>query len=526
LAQLPDAPASAQRLARHVRQASLEALVLALQPGLGGLIVTWSKVGAMLATSPSWTSGRRSRSAEVHWRVALDILLAAPAGLSAARFVADASHACAALLGMPEERYRAALRTTAAQAAPLHARYGVLLDLVGAAHASPDAVPDHDDAPAVARAGARTSPESIVTRLLCYGAAPAAAELAAVQRAAYALTAAPAPTASRRRWRRLLANASASPLERARLSRLPPALLEHLLPVLLPASQSAEVMALLAALFRTLPSDQRRRAGRVIWDTLFDQCHRQRAQRWSSARFLVALVQRLRSQFGWQQARLLYGWSAALPAAGGAHVAGARRSLSIAVREAVVAGVAAASRSGARSRAAPFESASSGAPLHVGNAGLVLLHPFLHRYFGMLGLVADGDFIDEHARSRAVHLLQFLASGDHAAPEHGLSLNKFLCGMPLTASPLFVDAPDERAVMLGLDLLGMVCRNWPKLEHTSAAGLRETFLMRAGTLTIHGGKATLNVPKKTVDILKKGYPWPHAVVKLPWTPTPLYVNWS
>jgi hypothetical protein len=44
------------------------------------------------------------------------------------------------------------------------------------------------------------------------------------------------------------------------------------------------------------------------------------------------------------------------------------------------------------------------------DAGLVILHPYLSRYFDVLGLMEGREFRDEESADRAVHLLQYLAT--------------------------------------------------------------------------------------------------------------------
>ncbi|HYD31808.1 MAG TPA: contractile injection system tape measure protein, partial [Azospirillaceae bacterium] len=73
-------------------------------------------------------------------------------------------------------------------------------------------------------------------------------------------------------------------------------------------------------------------------------------------------------------------------------------------------------------------------PIHVGNAGLVLLNPFLPLFLERLGvLTPEAEGIPRvtglAAASRAVHLLQYLADGRCDRSEPALVLNKVLCGL-------------------------------------------------------------------------------------------------
>jgi len=168
--------------------------------------------------------------------------------------------------------------------------------------------------------------------------------------------------------------------------------------------------------------------------------------------------------------------------------------------------------------------------LYVSNAGLVLFNPFLPLFFERIGvLTQDAEGIPRvmglEATSRAVHLLQYLVDGRCDAPEPELALNKLLSGVPLAA-------PVSRAIeladadrMLCDQLIGAVIANWPILKNTSAAGLRETFIQRAGRLRREADRWTLDVQRKTLDVLVDQIPWNRALVYHRWMAEPVHVNW-
>jgi hypothetical protein len=173
------------------------------------------------------------------------------------------------------------------------------------------------------------------------------------------------------------------------------------------------------------------------------------------------------------------------------------------------------------------EAAEAGpaATAYVANAGLVLLWPFITMLFERLGYLEQRQFKSPELAERATHLLQFLATGEENFPEYELVLNKLLCGVesarPLTrVVPL---TPEERST--GEGLLGAVLQRWEVLKNTSVAGLRETFLQRAGRLDYHAERVALTVETKTLDILLDQRPWSISTIKLPWMPLPLYVTW-
>jgi hypothetical protein len=61
-------------------------------------------------------------------------------------------------------------------------------------------------------------------------------------------------------------------------------------------------------------------------------------------------------------------------------------------------------------------------PLHayINNAGLVLLHPFIHPCFERLKYLEQDAFINEEKQHKAVHLLKFLVTGNEPQPEDHL----------------------------------------------------------------------------------------------------------
>ena len=172
------------------------------------------------------------------------------------------------------------------------------------------------------------------------------------------------------------------------------------------------------------------------------------------------------------------------------------------------------------------EPVREGTELYLRNAGLVLLHPYLPAHFEHLGLVKDKAFVDEGARQKAIYQLQHLATGDEQEPEYSLTLNKLLCGHPLE-QPLARDtvlSEAERAEAENL-LKAVIC-NWPALKNTSPDGLREGFLLREGKLTRNPFDWLLQVEQKTLDILLGRLPWGLSLIKLPWMPEMLRVEWA
>lgn len=164
--------------------------------------------------------------------------------------------------------------------------------------------------------------------------------------------------------------------------------------------------------------------------------------------------------------------------------------------------------------------------LSVGNAGLVILWPFLENFFARLGLLDEKHhFKDLAARQRAVGLLQVVAAPDAFPPEYLLPLNKLLCGMELTEvfdfGPPLLDAEAEECTKL----LEAVIIQAPILRNMSVDGFRGTFLLRPGLLTACDGMWLLHVERQTYDIVLERFPWSWEWVRLPWMEIPLRVDW-
>src|SRR5690606_3634436 len=120
----------------------------------------------------------------------------------------------------------------------------------------------------------------------------------------------------------------------------------------------------------------------------------------------------------------------------------------------------------------------------VENAGLVLLHPFLPAFLEGQGLLGkDLRFIDREAARHAAVLLQRILKGEEEVFEHELLLNKLLCGLP-PGEPV----PPSRFPLTAAGyaeietMLKAVAGHWEALKGSSPAGLRETFLLRMGSV--------------------------------------------
>ena len=163
--------------------------------------------------------------------------------------------------------------------------------------------------------------------------------------------------------------------------------------------------------------------------------------------------------------------------------------------------------------------------IYIYNAGLVLLWPFMNRFFIKIGLVQENIFTNIISAERAVLLLQYLVDASIESSEHILPLNKILCGIDLL-EPIDTNLEiTEQEQSECENLLSAVIQNWSILKNTSIEGFRKAFLQRNGILRVRDGGWLLQVERETYDVLLDRIPWSIRVVKLPWMDHILYVEW-
>jgi hypothetical protein len=164
--------------------------------------------------------------------------------------------------------------------------------------------------------------------------------------------------------------------------------------------------------------------------------------------------------------------------------------------------------------------------VHIGNAGLVILAPFLEELFVALELLVDRKLPAGAAADRAASVLHYLATGRPGPPpEHELPLNKVLCGI----DPQAVFEPGPPLSGHEIDRceasLSSVLDAAPDLGIRSNDGLRGSFLLRHGQLGALGGAWHLRVERVTYDLVLERLPWPIGRTVLPWMSAPLRTEW-
>lgn len=164
--------------------------------------------------------------------------------------------------------------------------------------------------------------------------------------------------------------------------------------------------------------------------------------------------------------------------------------------------------------------------LYVDDAGLVILWPFLERFFVRTGVLGeDRRFLDEVAEQQAVALVDSLATADPAPLEFRLPLAKLLCGRPLESGFALERSLVPEQLTEGDRLLAAVIGRVPALGEPSLAEFRAGFLARPGALGTRDGAWLLQVERRPHDSVLDRFPWSWGWVRLPWMPGPLRVEW-
>ncbi|MDX1670856.1 MAG: contractile injection system tape measure protein [Balneolaceae bacterium] len=162
---------------------------------------------------------------------------------------------------------------------------------------------------------------------------------------------------------------------------------------------------------------------------------------------------------------------------------------------------------------------------YINNAGLVLLWPFLTRFFRKLELIADRDFLDISTRSQAIHILQYIATGHTDSHEHQLLLNKILCGYPVEAYLPIGFSYSDRERKEAKELIESVIGHWEIIGNLSVDGFRASFLQRNGRLTRESDHWKLQVESAGYDMLLDRIPWGIQTIRLPWMEMPILNHW-
>ncbi len=172
-----------------------------------------------------------------------------------------------------------------------------------------------------------------------------------------------------------------------------------------------------------------------------------------------------------------------------------------------------------------YDEAGEETALYIGNAGLVLFHPFFTTYFERVGLLENNEFKSVGARHRAVLLLQYFSEGLKLYNEFDLVLNKILCDTPLAEAIPVEFIPTAIETNTTEELFEVFINRWPKMKNTSVEGIRSSFIMRNGLLKRNDDEWILRVEQRGYDILLQTLPWAFGFIKTPIMNKPIIVEW-
>ena len=163
--------------------------------------------------------------------------------------------------------------------------------------------------------------------------------------------------------------------------------------------------------------------------------------------------------------------------------------------------------------------------IYIDNAGLVIIAPFLSRLFEKLNITEEGEFSSEILKEKGVHILQYLVNGKSYNPEYLLQLNKLLCGLKIDDLISIEYRLSDLEKTECENLISSIIKNWDSLKNTSVESFRNSFLARKGVLRFSENGWTLNVERKSYDILLNTLPWSISIIKLKWMKKALFVEW-
>ena len=174
-----------------------------------------------------------------------------------------------------------------------------------------------------------------------------------------------------------------------------------------------------------------------------------------------------------------------------------------------------------KSSARAEDFAENGVPTE--SAGIVLLHPFLIRFFELFGWLDSHLHIRAEHRWHAVHALHWITHKRWARDDAELALEKALCQIPIQ-DPVHSPEVGSRVIEEAENLLRAVIGHWKALKDTSPDGLREAFLARPG-LFYAVEPPRLHVETRAYDMLLSRLPWSFDRIALPWLGSALHVRW-
>ena len=161
--------------------------------------------------------------------------------------------------------------------------------------------------------------------------------------------------------------------------------------------------------------------------------------------------------------------------------------------------------------------------IFIDNAGAVIFAAFIPTLFKKLALAKDGGVIVNP--DLAALIIQYCVTGSTKIDEYELVLPKILSGLDIDF-PVNTNAEIAAHQMNEVnEMLQSLIEYWSVLKNTSVEGLRESFLMRSGKLSMINNEWLLQVEQKPFDMLLQQLPWSISMIKLPWMTHLLRTEW-
>ena len=160
--------------------------------------------------------------------------------------------------------------------------------------------------------------------------------------------------------------------------------------------------------------------------------------------------------------------------------------------------------------------------IFIDNAGAVIFAAFIPTLFEKLGLIENGQIVNPDL---AALIIQYCVSGQTQIEEYELVLPKILCGLDIDF-PVNTNIEITEIHMTEVNsMLQSLIDYWSALKDTSVEGLRESFLVRNGKLSLIENEWLLVVEQKAFDILLDQIPWSFSLIKFPWMESLLKTEW-
>ena len=161
---------------------------------------------------------------------------------------------------------------------------------------------------------------------------------------------------------------------------------------------------------------------------------------------------------------------------------------------------------------------------YTGQAGLILLHPFLPTLFKETGLLnSSNQFENDEHKVQAVRLLAYLSGAN--PKDWDLGFEKLLCSLDeAVINQVESELPEDHKKACD-ELLEAVIQYWPPLQQSSISALQQTFIRRFGKCTERHEIYLVNIERTGVDILLEDLPWSFNVIKFPWMTNLIEVTW-